>query len=143
MPTESCQESQVYKHAILCYATLTGEQPPSQFHFGLVDVVDYALDGQATEAKAQLALMSLRIARLLVQAIRARVELLVHNRDLQPTADILLAFTAKIEQVEQFPDLDKCQATQMMLNAINKALKAVGPLMVPPIEYPDLEKLRP
>lgn len=143
MPTESCQESQVYKHAILCYATLTGEQPPSQFHFGLVDVVDYAINNEETEAKAQLALMSLRIGRLLVQAIKSRIELLVSHRDSQLIENIMLAFVAKIEQIDQFPDLDKCQATQMMLNAINKALKEVGPFMVPPIEYPDLEKLRP
>ncbi len=143
MPIEPCPESQTYKHALLCYAALAGTQPDEKFHFKLLDVIDLAFADSPTVAKESLAETAFVLILKLANTISDYIVQVEKDNQHPRIHDARLCYWARIDQVIKFTNLDKCQSTQMVIGAIDKVLKDIGPLMLTTVIYPDLEKLRP
>lgn len=138
---EISEESKAYKYALLCFRALSGEVPGEQYHCKLLDILDEAIAGNPLTAREGLGQLAFSLGRLLAQMVNERLDSLTREERNPEVGAARLKFWSQVEQVDQTPDLDRAQATRMVIRAINKALMEAKRLVRVP--YPDLETLKP
>lgn len=127
-----------YKKSLMAYIALAGSTPELDvYHLKLVDVIDSYSDGNFCAANDELSMLAFSLIRKLANHVVSLIDSMIESH--RKIHSIKSMLVSRITHIDDMPELNKCQAHQMILHAINAALQELG--AITNVSYVDLKSI--